>query len=562
MIEDLAPHVAIKLKRWFPRVDAAAARLRISATGESSEELRWFCERFPLEISARDAAVLERRAAEHLARRAAVLAILDGRAQARSALPMAFPPRKYQAQAAALCHATGNLLLTDDVGLGKTVSAISLLAIEGCLPAVVVVPSGVLEQWSRSISRFLPEAKVYTVRTSVDGEPKRGRVQRASADVVLVTYTRLFAWREELNPRAIVFDEAHALRHDGTGKYLAALEVASKADTRLMLTATPIFNYGGEFFNLFGVLAPGALGERPEFLREWCTTDGGDKHKVRDPVAFGAWLREQGLMLRRSRRDVARELPPIVRSVVSVECSDSGDSFAGLESIAWRALHGSPKSTFLARGELDMKLRHWTGVSKARAVAAFVAELIESTGEPVLLAGWHHDVYAIWLDALAAHNPAMFTGHQDAKAKDAAAQALIRGESKVLIMSLRSGEGLDGLQAVCHHVVYGEFDWSPAVHEQFTGRIHRDGQDETTMEYWCAAEEGSDPVILDALGVKRWQLDGVVDPQGERTMSIQTDPEHIRKLAEALLRKRGKDPSKPPPGLTAHADASESLAGA
>ncbi len=543
VLDDVRPHVSIMIKRWFPRVDVASKRLRLSATPAMSAELEWFTSRYPMRMGDQAAAALARLAQVHRDAQARIQLALSGTYD-RPALQMAKPAREYQDMAAELCHTTGWLLCTDELGLGKTVTAIALLAREGNLPAVVVVPLNVLEQWSRKLAEFLPSANVHVVRASPNGESKRAQVSRAKADVIVMSYSRLVAWASVLEPRAIVFDEVHDLRHEGTNKYRAAIELRTKAERCMGLSATPIFNYGAEFYNVLGVVAPGALGERPEFIREWCS-GSDDKLKVADPVAFGAWLREQGLMLRRSRVDVGRELPPIIRSIVDVPLD--GKLGGELEALAWTAIYGAPRDRFMSRGELDHKLRRWTGVAKAPAVAAFVDELLETTGEPVVLSGWHHDVYDIWRTRLARWKPVFYTGLEGSKEKDASAQALISGESKLLIMSLRSGQGIDGLQDVCNRVVHGELDWSPLVHQQLTGRIHRDGQAAPTMEYWMLADEGSDPVIIDTLGVKRWQSDGVLDPKGERLLEVKSDPDAMRKLAAEYLRKRGLDPDKPPP---------------
>lgn len=544
LIVNVSPHVSIKLKRWFSRIDVAAKVLRLTASPENSSELEWFTERYPMRMSDDDAAALARLAKQHRDRQASVQRALIGDYD-RPAVAMAKPARAYQDLAAEICDRTGGLLNADELGLGKTVTAIALLARQGRLPAAVVVPNNVLEQWARKLEEFLPSAAVYVVRHNPKSEPKRAKESRRRASVIVMAYSRLTTWADIVEPRTLVFDECQELRHAATQKYRSAQELRTKADVCMGLSATPIYGYGGEFYNVLGVIQPGALGERAEFLREWCTEGDERKPKIADPLAFGAWLREQGLMLRRSRRDVGRELPPIVRSVIDVmlEADEDGNDF---ESIAWAAIHAAPKDKFLARGELDHRLRRWTGVAKAHSVAAFVDELLESTGEPVLLAGWHHDVYAIWLDRLARWKPVLYTGLQDSKAKDEAAQALISGKTKLLIMSLRSGQGLDGLQGVCRRVVHGELDWSPQVHQQLTGRVHRDGQGETTMEYWPVSTEGSDPVILDTLGVKRWQGDAVIDPKGERLLEVKADPDAMRRLAEDYLRRRGLDPSKPP----------------
>ncbi len=542
VLDDVTPHVSIMIKRWFPRVDVASKRLRLSATPAVSAEIEWFVSRYPMRMTEGDAGQLERQAQAHRDAVARIQLALTGDYEPPK-LAMAKPARAYQDLAAELCDTMGSLLCADELGLGKTVTAIAMLARKGNLPAVVVVPINVLEQWARKLAEFLPSARVHVIRSGPGSESKRDKIKRASADVIIMAYSRLTAWGSELDACAVVFDEVHELRHAGTNKYIGAMELRTKALRCMALSATPIFNYGGEFYNVLGVVSPGALGERAEFIREWCTGND-DKLRVVDPIAFGAWLREQGLMLRRSRVDVGRELPPIIRSIVHVPL----DTKLGgeLEALAWQALYGAPKDLFLARGQLDHRLRKWTGVSKAPAVAAFVDELLESTGEAVVLSGWHHDVYDVWRSKLARWKPIFYTGLENSKEKDAAAQLLMAGERKLLIMSLRSGQGVDGLQDVCSRVVHGELDWSPHVHQQLTGRIHRDGQVAPTMEYWMFADEGSDPVIMDTLGVKRWQSDGVLDPKGERLLEVKADPDAMRNLAAAYLRKRGHNPDKPP----------------
>lgn len=86
-------------------------------------------------------------------------------------------------------------------------------------------------------------------------------------------------------------------------------------------------------------------------------------------------------------------------------------------------------------------------------------------------------------------------------------------------------------------MVCGELDWSPAVHEQAIGRVHRDGQGDPVVAYFLVSDEGSDPVVLDVLGLKRGQLEGIRDPAGEILESRRLDA--VRVLAESYLRRRG-----------------------
>jgi hypothetical protein len=107
-----------------------------------------------------------------------------------------------------------------------------------------------------------------------------------------------------------------------------------------------------------------------------------------------------------------------------------------------------------AAGEFDALMRQATGIAKAPYVAEFVRPLLDS-GEPIVLFGWHRAVYNIWMEALAAHNPVLYTGTESATQKAEAIDAFLGGQARVLIMSLRSGAGVDGLQGYCNTVVFG-----------------------------------------------------------------------------------------------------------
>ena len=173
--------------------------------------------------------------------------------------------------------------------------------------------------------------------------------------------------------------------------------------------------------------------------------------------------------------------------------------------------------------------------------------LLVESGERVVLYGWHHEVYSIWREQLADLAPVFFTGHESIPQKDAARAAFVEGRAKVLVMSLRAGAGIDGLQTVSRTVVYGELDWSPGVHEQTDGRVYRDGQTDPVAAYYLVAEAGSDPIVAAVLGLKRNQLAPLRDPGGALVEDLAIDAGHIRRLAEGYLTSRGER-LEPEPG--------------
>lgn len=532
------PQVRIRAKRWFSRVDGGqrSGPLTITATPDTAVDLEAFLLRYPLDV--RPPGEVDRQAAAFRAKQAQVERILEGLETLSPARPMALPAREYQLIAANLAYATRGLLLADELGLGKTVSAITLLSMEGTLPALVVVPAHMPLQWRREIKHFLPDLRVHVL--------KRGRPYDLpdKTDVLISTYHKLYGWAPELagRMRTVVFDECQELRRASSNKYGAAADIAEGAEYRLGLSGTPIYNYGGEFWCVMNVLRPGALGTLFEFGREWC--DGyfdATKMRFSDPAAFGRYVREINLMLRRSKSEVGRELPACEQIVHEVDMD--ADALDGVQTraidLAKIVLSSAERfERGRASQELSNAVRMATGISKAPYAAAFVRMLLEQGEGPVVLFGWHRAVYDIWAEALDDFHPCWVTGEESASKKQKEVDRFVNGESDLLIMSLRSGAGIDGLQRRCSRVVFGELDWSPGVHEQCIGRVFRDGQAEPVFAYFLVGNDGADPIMVDVLGLKTRQIDGIRDPDQDVVVR-EIDPDHVKKLAEAYLARAG-----------------------
>lgn len=434
---------------------------------------------------------------------------------------------------------TGHLLLGDDVGLGKTFSSLLLLRDPDTLPAVVVTLTHLPRQWQRELEASLPWLTSHI--------PTKGTAYDVDADVVILNYAKLAGWADHLagQVRTVIFDEVQELRRGASAKYFAAQQIADAALWRMGLSATPVYNYGGEIHSIYQCLAPDRLGTRDEFVREWGGREWNGNVQVRDPGGLGAWLRDEGLLLRRTRKDVHRELPEPIRIVHEVDTDATAleavkDDVAALAQLIRDRTTSTQAERFTAAGELDWMLRQATGVAKAPYVAQFVRLLLESE-ERVVLFGWHHDVYAIWMNALSDFRPVLYTGRETPAKKQTAFEAFTRPldspgfTSRVLIMSLRAGAGLDGLQDHASVVVFGELDWSPATHDQCIGRLARDGQEATVAAYYLVAAEGSDPTISEVLQLKRQQAEPIRNPDAPLLTPVTDNGDRITRLVDAVL---------------------------
>lgn len=539
---NVQPHVCIKLKSIFPKVPkTSVAPFWFQDTMEICTDLAWFIMRYPLAISPRDFNHLvdNKQLFEQIAWEMESILLPDHKPHPIS-LKDGHAARDYQLKAAFLHDKTKRLLLGDDLGLGKTLSAILTFLNAGTLPAVVVVQTHLTRQWQSEIEKFT------NLRTHIIKVTKPYNLP--VADVYIMKYSCIAGWVDMFGGnifRSVVFDEVQELRHSNSNKYHAAKVLASNVEHCLGMSATPVYNYADEIYHILNLIKDGCLGSYPDFIREWAKFTY-PKVLIADPKALGTYLRDNYLFLRRTREEVGRQLPVINKIVHTVGYDDK--EVKKVEAIATQLAMKIVSGSFMERGmaarELDLLVRQKTGVSKAREVAEYVKILV-SNGEPVVLAGWHRDVYDIWKEHLKEFNPVFYTGTESEAQKQKAKESFVSGDTDLFIISLRSGIGLDGLQHRCRTVVFGELDWSPQVHNQVIGRVDRDGQADQVTAIFLVSEYGSDPVIIDLLGLKSSQAHGIINPLTAPVQTV-TDESRIKKLAEQFLKKSQPRLFEPP----------------
>ncbi len=208
--------------------------------------------------------------------------------------------------------------LADDMGVGKTAQVLALLESRREMhaqakidePSLVVVPKSLIFNWKQEIERFTPQLRVLDYTGSA-----RNKDELSGYDVILTTYGTLR--RDALHFKDKIFDyvildEAQAIKNERTESAKAARLL--RGNHRLALSGTPVENHLGELWSLFEFLNPGMLGAFGGLQLA-----GGSKQ---NPDGEARKLLSHALrpfLLRRTKEQVARELPPKIEQTIYCE---------------------------------------------------------------------------------------------------------------------------------------------------------------------------------------------------------------------------------------------------
>ncbi len=388
-------------------------------------------------------------------------------------------------------------ILADDMGLGKTVQTLAHLLIEqieGRLtqPALIVCPTSLIPNWTMEAEKFSPSLRVLALH----GPARKERFREIKDhDLVLTTYPLLARDHEVLVARewhAVILDEAQTIKNPNAETTRQALRL--KAKQRLCLSGTPLQNHLGELWSLFDFLAPGFLGSQRNF-----------RVRYRTPIEKQGDVARQGIlnrrvrpfMLRRTKEEVATELPPKTEITEVVEMEQAQRAiYDGIRLAMHSRVRAAISDKGLARSGIiildallkmrqaccDPRLLKLKAVEKAKAGSAKLDRLAEmlrimiSEGRRILLFSQFTEMLGLieqrlWDEKI---EYVMLTG--DTKDRKTPVKNFQAGKVPVFLISLKAG-GVGLNLTAADTVIHYDPWWNPAAEDQATDRAHRIGQD-------------------------------------------------------------------------------------
>lgn len=463
-----------------------------------------------------------------------------------AALPETFGAtlRPYQAQGVAWLAFLRELglggVLADDMGLGKTVQALALIAIEKAAgrltaPALVIAPTSLMANWRREAEKFTPDLSVVVLQGN---DRKKRFAEIDAADIVLSTYPLISRDHETLGARqwSLVFlDEAQTIKNPNaaTTRLIRSL----RAGTRFCLTGTPLENHLGELWSIFSFALPGFLGDLPGFNHSFRTPieKKGDAERGRLLAK-----RVKPFLLRRTKEQVASELPPKTEIVERVEMEPAQRDL--YESIRL-SMHEKVRAAIAAKGFsrsrivildallklrqccCDPRLLKLSAKVSAKARSAKLERLLEmlealvEENRRVLVFSQFTSMLDLIRPELDARGLAYSLLTGDTQDRAAAVNDFQEGRKRVFLISLKAGGVGLNLTAADTVILYDPW-WNPAVEDQAIDRAHRIGQDKPVFVHKIVVSGTIEEKMAALKEKKRALAESLFDHDGAPTLAM------------------------------------------
>jgi superfamily II DNA or RNA helicase len=391
-----------------------------------------------------------------------------------------------------LCDVGCHGLLADEMGLGKTLQVISLLASRSIAdkPSLIVCPASVVPVWREEIAKFQPGLKVDVLKTGNDFSVRTEPV------VWLASYTQLRKHRQLLPKQEFgyaVLDEGQFIKNPDAKVTQTCFAIRSRH--RVVLTGTPLENRQLDLWSIFRFLLPGLLGSRSSFEGALTADRTGTLERLRAQLA--------PFILRRTKREVAQELPPKVEMDLLCPLSDVqraeyaricaegldrlGDDVGAAmreKSFGFLALLTRLRQTCCDPDMLPWLKAPLSDSGKINLLIEKLAEVI-SSGHKVVIFSQFVMLLGRVREALAEQFPDLarfeLTGMTLDRLKPVQQFQNAPGAAAMLVSLKAAGTGIT-LHAADYVFLLDPW-WNPAVEAQAVDRVHRIGQTNTVFVY-------------------------------------------------------------------------------
>lgn len=434
------------------------------------------------------------------------------------------------------------------MGAGKSRVAIDLLDAWGVHLALIVCPARVIGVWPSQFDTHAPEWGRVILLDTGSTEKNTALIKRTlnnstqARTAFVINYENV--WRpgirkviEALPWGAVVCDESHRIKSQGSKASVFLGNLGKKVSKRLALTGTPLPHSPLDAYGQYRFLDPRIFGTNYSMFRATYAELAPLPGKPRVPIVKGyrnlEQLHEKMYSIAfRVRTDEVLDLPPTMDEVVPVTLSPKARKlYDELEEEFIVALEGDIENgkVVTAPNTLVKLLRlqqltggwltpdeHTTPVQVDTGKAGSLTDLLQDMGdEPVVV----FCRFTADLRAVREVCDKLGISYGEISGKQDDLVAFQQGKCQVIGCQIRSGSmGIDLTRS--RYTIYYSNTHSLGDYEQSRARVHRPGQTRPVTYYHLLARDTVDYDIFKSLRDKGQLVDLVVDIMRKRGRNV------------------------------------------
>lgn len=483
-------------------------------------------------------------------------------------IPLTMPLREYQRGGVAYNLLHRRVIIGDDMGLGKTLQAIATIIGGDILfqksgenpvyPCLIICPNSVKYNWHGQWQKWTGRNFTMILNDSV----KRNwwlYYEANMARVFIVNYESLkkyFVESIDVKHNAegkkmplrldhikfksqiqlfnsIIIDESHHVKESGTLKSKLTQGVAHAKKWILLLTGTPVVNKPKDLIHQLSIMGVvNYFGGYKGFVDDYCQgeREASNLKKLN-------WMLNKYCFYRRSKQEVAKELPPKSRQVVLCDITNRKEyEAAESDLINYLTQYKSAtdeKIQSALRGEVMVKIGILKNIS-ARGKMADVVEYIDDVIEDGEKLGIFVHLKEIGYELIKRYkNSAVITGDIDLKERQNQIRKF-RDDPKCMtavLSIMAAGTGVDGLQHAASTACFIEQPWHAAACDQAEDRFNRIGQTKPVNIIYFLGRNTIDTHIYDIIQTKRDIADAITGNTDEVKIDF------VSEFANLLIKK-------------------------
>lgn len=511
-------------------------------------------------------------------------------------------PRPFQKEGAFFAKTNKRVLIADDIGVGKSLQALMAAASCDAKTVLIVCPKFLIPTWMSEIAEWTGKIGLPVTAKNIDEMNEKFPVhfkqlaERHKYTIInyemlgKLTHAHKFEWD------MMIVDEAHFLKTRSAKRSVYVKKIKSKR--AILMTGSPILNRPIEIWNLLDTLSPGEFGSFSEFGDRYaggsvekiftglrCAACGVRRKKMYEPCfnchtgapAEPKFLnvkqyngssnldelheRLKGIMIRRRKRDVLKDLPPLTRidKKLVLEADElkkyntlMQDLFSYLTTHKGKDPESAAKSCFNEFLTRIGYARQLLSSCKVDVAVDDALQMIQS-GESVVVFAEFKNTVAEFVHKLKERikeeevkNVKILIQTGDIPDTIRALNVIeFQKHSPAVFVATLDAAGIGLTLTNGRYALYLDLPWEPAMILQAEGRIDRNTQARPTFHIRYFFESTYDIEVMEILKEKQSIINQVVDGDGkietgehdaEKTRNINLAGELIKRM---ITRQKG-----------------------